>query len=62
MSACVCGDNRIKRLLTLLYGSNGERERGEEVMARENNLNGGKRNLRNVLCRVAAKIRRNWFV
>ena len=27
MSACICGDNRIKRLLTLLYKSNGERRR-----------------------------------
>lgn len=37
VSACICGDNRIKRLLTLLYKSNGERRRsdGEERKGEE---------------------------
>ena len=30
VSACICGDNRIKRLLTLLYKRNGERGRGSD--------------------------------
>lgn len=29
MSACICGDNRIKRPLTLLYKSNEERRRSD---------------------------------
>ena len=45
MSACICGDNRIKRL-TLLYKSNGERERrrsdGEESKRRKSKKNAGK--------------------